>query len=423
MVRTIPAAALLPAFLLAALLPAKRRLLVWGSTPLVSNKYWSEAMARAGFDSMTIMEGFYAIHKRSDYDRYFVDFAPAWLPNGARVVIGTALALVFVLRRARVLHLSYDGFALRRTALWRLEALLLKLAGIKTIVMPYGADAYVYSRLIDTSLRHGLLASYPDLARREADVVRRLDYWNRHADVVIAGSMVDGNGRWDILMNQIFCIDTAAWTSKPNYSTHDGRSGSVKILHTPNHRGFKGTEFLFAAVERLRAEGLQVELLCLERTPNEEVRRLMQQVDLLAEQFIFTGYGFNGIEGMASGLPVLANLDHEAYTRVFRRFAFLDECPILSTPPERLVENLRVLVTQPRLREQLGRAGRSYVEKYHGDAMAQYLFGSIYRRFDGEDVNLMTLFHPLTSTYNRSMPRVVHPLVDNRIVSGGASPT
>ena len=37
---------------------------------------------------------------------------------------------------------------------------------------------------------------------------------------------------------------------------------------------------------------------------------------------------------MASGLPVLANLDHEAYTTVFRRYAFLNECPILSSSPE-----------------------------------------------------------------------------------------
>lgn len=415
LVRTLPALLLLPIYLLAALLPARRTLLIWGSTPLISNKYWSEAMKAAGYESLTVMEGFYSVNKSDDYDRYFPDFAPRWLPQKVRVALGTAFAFLFVLRRAKVLHISYDGFALRRTALWRLEAPLLKLGGIRIIVMPYGADAYIYSRIVDTSLRYGLLASYPQLARIEPKTTARVDYWNSHADVVIVGLMIDGLGRWDVTMNQIFSIDTAAWRPKQDHSSNDGRNGPVRVLHSPNHRGFKGTEFLLNAVDQLRAEGLDIELMLLEKVPNDEVRLQMQQADILAEQFIAIGYAFNGIEGMASGLPILANLDHPAYTKVYRRYGFLDECPILSTPPERLVEHLRALVTNPQLRAELGRAGRAYVEKYHSYRTAEFLFGSIYRYFAGEEVTLMTLFHPLISDYNRSLPRVEHPLVENRL--------
>ena len=193
--------------------------------------------------------------------------------------------------------------------------------------------------------------------------------------------------------------------------------GTVKVIHTPNHRGVKGTEFLFQAVEELKAEGLLVELLLVEKRPNDEVKRLMvEEADILAEAFLFTGYGMSGIEGMASGLPVLANLEHEAYTRVFRRYSYLNECPILSTTPETLKENLRVLVTNPDLREELGRAGRRYAEKYHSDETAQYMFGAVYDRiWFGKDVDLMNLFHPLKSEYNHRTPPVEHPLVDNRL--------
>jgi glycosyltransferase involved in cell wall biosynthesis len=380
---------------------------------LLNNKYWSAAMKLAGHDSLTIMEGHFSNSQASDYDRYFPEFAPRTLPGGIRTLLGTAFAFLFVLRRARVLHMSYDGFALRRTWLWRLEALLLKLAGIKTIVIPYGADAYIYSRVIDPSLRHGLLASYPHLARDEKKITRRVDYWNRHADVVIASSMIDGNGRWDVTIGQVITIDIEQWSPRAAYSQHDGRSGPVTILHSPNHRGFKGTEFLISAVEALQAEGLLVELSLLEKVSNEEVRRRMDEADILAEQFIYTGYALSGIEGMACGVPVLSNLDSETYTRLFRRYAFLDECPILSTPPERLMGNLRTLVTNPQLRAELGRAGRAYVEKYHSYRAAQYLFGSIYRHFEGEAIELMTLFHPLKSPYTRSSARIEHPLIEN----------
>lgn len=154
----------------------------------------------------------------------------------------------------------------------------------------------------------------------------------------------------------------------------------------------------------------------MEGVPNEEVRQRMCEADILAEQFIYTGYAMSGIEGMATGLPVMANLDHEAYTRLFRRFACLDECPVLSTSPESLKANLRTLVTRPDLRHALGQAGRLYVEKYHSYETARYLFGAIHDRLlCGSDVDLMTLFHPLKSSYGKSRPPVEHPLVENRL--------
>ena len=410
----------LPLFLAAALLPSRRRrLLVWGSVPVKANRYWSEALREQGLPSVTIMANLYGINDRSDFDRYFEDYAPGGLPRPLRFAVGSCLALLHVLRRGAVVHTSYWGFALGLSAFWRIESLLFRLAGIKVVVIPFGADGYLYSAVVDTSLRYGLLASYPALARIEAETRAKVDHWNRHADAVITTWMIDGLGRWDVTVNQMLVIDTASWTAKPDHNDNDGRNGPVRVLHTPNHRGFKGTEFLAAAVERLRADGLQVELVLLEKVPNAQVRGIMQSADILAEQFIATGYAMSGVEGMASGLPVLANLEHEAYTLVYRRYAFLDECPILSTSPETLEANLRVLVENPALRRQLGAAGRAYAEKYHSYAAARYLFGAIHDKLlRGADVDLINLFHPLKSDYNRATPKVEHPLVDSRLPDG-----
>lgn len=414
----------LPIFLLAALIPSRRRtFLVWGSRSLLSNKYWSQAMKKAGYQSVTIMEGFFPNSVRSDFDYYFEDFAPAWLPRPVRVGVGACRALIFLLRKGRVLHTSFDGFALRGTVFWRLEHYLCRLAGVKTIVMSFGFDAYMYSQVLDTSIRHGLSASYPGQARNEAAVRRQVRFWSPRADIVLVGPMLDGMGRWDITTNCIFTIATDQWVPVKDYSPHDGRTGPVRVVHTPNHRGFKGSEFLVQAVERLQAEGLAVELVLLENVSNTQVREAMYGVDILAEQFISVGYALSGIEGMAVGLPVMCNLENEAYTRIFRRFGFLDECPILSTKPERLVDDLRLLVTNPGLRETLGRASRAFVEKYHSDATAQFMFSAIYDRIlHGKDVDLINLFHPLKSSYNRASPRIDHPLIENRMVLPAGPP-
>lgn len=405
--------------LLSLFLPKKRKDLVWGPTPIISNKYWSLSLQAMGWSSTTAMFEYYSINRREDFDVYADDLVPRWVPNSnLRTFLSPLVLFLYFIRNAKVVHLPFSGGPLGGTAFWRLEAFLYRWAGIKIVVMPYGADAYMYSQVMDPSLRHGLLTNYPKAGKNEQQIAKRVAYWTEQADCVICGIMIDGMGRWDLVSPCLFSIDTRAWSAKVEYGMSDGTDRPVKVVHTPNHRGFKGTEFLIDAVESLRCEGLQVELILLEKVSNEQVRKAMSEADILAEQFIFTGYALSGIEGMACGLPVMANLDSEVSTRLFRRYAFLNECPVLSTTPETLKENLRLLVTNPVLRVELGRAGRKYVEKYHSYATSQYMFKSVYDKLlNGSDVNLLNLFHPLLSDFCCKLPRVSHPLFENRFPS------
>src|SRR5207302_6649732 len=50
--------------------------LVWGTDPIISNKYWSESLKRSGYFSETLMNGHYSINNRNDFDRYFDDLFP-----------------------------------------------------------------------------------------------------------------------------------------------------------------------------------------------------------------------------------------------------------------------------------------------------------------------------------------------------------
>jgi glycosyltransferase involved in cell wall biosynthesis len=395
----------------------EKRLLLWGPIPIINNKYWSAAMGRAGWASKTLMVSHYSsINRAEDFDLYFDDLVRWLRPKALRTALAPLVAHLYVTRHARAIHIPFSGGPLASTPLWRLEAHLYRLSGVRTVVVPYGADIFRYSQIPDPAVRQALMLSYPDAGREETSVANRVHYWVRHADAIVVGFTLEGIGRWDVPAGNMVCIDLDAWKPKGSYSAADGRSEPVKVLHAPNHRGAKGTEFLVAAVEELKREGLAVDLVLVERVQNEEVRRLMQDVDILADQFVLPGYGLGSIEGMATGLPVMANLALESYTRIFRRYSYLNECPILSTTPETLKEDLSVLIRNPALRRALGAAGREYVEKYHSDTAAQYLFGSIYRKlFDDEGVDLMNLFHPLKSSYNCAKPRVAHPLVENRL--------
>src|SRR5437867_6629486 len=240
--------------------PSKHPRLVWGPIPIISNKYWSNALRKAGFDSKTVMFSFQSnINKQEDFDvdiERLVNLGWDPLQRIFNYAIGPYLAFIYSVLRFDIFHQSFYGGFLGKTLLWRFEAFLLKLGRKKTINLAFGEDAFRYSQVIDPLLRHGLLMSFPQHAREEQRLQRRIDYWTRFADVIVTGFIIDGMGRWDILPFNHVVIDESLWTPKQFYSDRDGKNGVVKVIHTPNHRGCKGTEFLIQAVEALQAEDL-----------------------------------------------------------------------------------------------------------------------------------------------------------------------
>lgn len=367
--------------------------LVWGPNPIISNVYWSRAMRQAGYRSTTYTDGFFSrINRRESWDLILGE-RYGRLPR----VLKFYVASVEALYRYDVFFLPFNGFFLGATPLWRLEASLLRLAGKRTVLIPHGSDAYVFNRIRSTPLIHGLMMSYPARARRQRTIGTRVDYWCEHADVVVPGIMgPDGFGRWDVLVPSSFHIDTGEWTPSTRRSMSDGTRGKVVIAHAPNHRGFKGTEFIVDAVHRLKDRGLDVELILFEKVQNSVIRdALARDVDILVDQVICTGHGLNALEGMASGLPVVSNLEDAAYILPFRRWTYFAECPLVSAAPETLVEVLARLVTHPEWRHEIGIAGREYVEKYHGLDAAAYLYGEVIEFAFGRRESLINMYHPL----------------------------
>lgn len=398
-------------------LARRPRLQLFGAIPIISNRYWVEALRQDGQDARSLMVEYYArINRRSDFDHYVTDLVPTWTAASCVGVLAPYHAFLFLVLCGRALHTSFEGGPLCWTPLAPVEPELLKAAGVRTVVISYGGDSAIYGAMRDPSHRHAMLASYPDAGRKEPVIRARVDRWQMVADCIVSTAhSLDGHARWDVLSTSPFVIDVDAWTPAEQVNLHDGRTGPVRVLHTPNHRGYKGTEFLVEAVRILRAEGLQIELDLLEGVQNSEVRTRMQAADILAEQFIFPLYALSGIEGMATGIAVMANTGDEG-SRIFRRFSFLDECPIVATTIEEIVPNLRRLVTDPALRHAVGRAGRDYVRKYHDYRAARELFGTIHAHLDGQTdgPRLIDMYHPLLGV-RRHEPRIAHPLVGGRL--------
>jgi glycosyltransferase involved in cell wall biosynthesis len=152
-------------------------------------------------------------------------------------------------------------------------------------------------------------------------------------------------------------IDVDEWRAEPP----EPDDGLVTVVHAPNHRHYKGTRFLEAAVDELRREGVPVELVLVEGTPADAARRIYAQADVVADQFLLGAYGFFALEGMALGKPVICHLD-ERVAAVHPEWA---EAPIVSATPDTLVDELRKLVLDAELRAELGRRGAEFVRRHH----------------------------------------------------------
>jgi glycosyltransferase involved in cell wall biosynthesis len=349
---------------------AERPRLIWGPVPIISLKYWSAAMRRAGYESRTCVLLHYAAHRREDFDLYLDEFAGEGFLSQ---VIAPYRFLAWALRRGDVFLRFLDGGFLRYTPHQRWDPRLLRLAGKRLIVSPYGADIAVAGHL--EGLEAELYADYPYLADASDEIERRVRHTAKWADLVVRNWQIGFLPRHDAVWLSMLAIDLDHWRASGQGSDADGRDGEVTVLHAPNHRHIKGTEHLERAVRDLREEGLRIRLELIEGRSNEEVRRAMMETDVVADQFLLPGYAMAALEAMAEGKPVMVNLsglpEELKATEAFRA------CPAVDTNPERLKEDLRRLVTDPELRGELGRAGREFVERFHSYPVVAETWGKI----------------------------------------------
>ncbi len=373
----------------------ERPRLLYGPTPIISIKYMRDAMERAGYYARTVVYSSLPIFAQSNYDYSLESFfksssaTSAWR-RAASVILGPYRVFIWSLRRFDVYHFFFDGGLLTGTPLRFLEVQLLHLAGKKVVVFPYGADVAARSTIRSAEWRHGLEVHYPELIRRERSILRQIRYFCRRADYVVACLVhAESVARWDLLTTLYYPIDTDRW--RPIERSED--DGPVTVVHAPNHRVIKGSDYLIEACRELQEEGLALELRLVEGMPNEELKQLLEASDMVADQFVL-GYALAALEGMSLGKPVLSNLSDPAYYDVHRMHTGLDECPIVSTTPADLKETLRRLTADRALRAKIGQASRDYVLKYHSYGPVARMWELVYRKiWFGDDFEL-EYWHP-----------------------------
>lgn len=157
-------------------------------------------------------------------------------------------------------------------------------------------------------------------------------------------------------------VDPVQWAPRARHEDASRRARPTKILHMPSNRSIKGTKYVEQACARLRHEGIPVELLLAEGVPHSRVGELIADADVVVDQLLIGWYGALAVEAMAMCKPVLCYLRDED----LKRFVpFHDRIPVVRTTKETLQDDLRALLQSPRRCEQIGVAGREFVQEWH----------------------------------------------------------
>jgi len=370
-------------FLLACVLaPIVRsdRVLLFGP-PILTLKYIKAAIEAGGLQASTLVPSIYAINRREDFD----------------LVTASPLRFAIEFARCRRYVVFYDSLDLFLGPLGRWALRFYKrLFGGYLVALPYGGDAYVYSDIPDLVLRHALMISYPSDVTKETLIRRRIRQTNAAANIVVGCiGHLDNLPRWDILPVHYYPVDVEQIrrieaTKHPRFT----------VVHSPNHRGIKGTDLVVAAVASLQEDGFEVDLKLLEGVPNDQVLHELKRCHVLVEQVLGGGYALSAMEGMAAGLPVISHIRKEV-VEVLRLFSYFNDCPVVGA--ERSVESIKSAI---RLCHDnwntLSERSLAYVERYHSIRSLSLMWRQIFSA-EASTARLIGYFEPGIGQFYRDL--------------------
>lgn len=331
-----------------------------GPDPLINNVFHKKAIINQGYTSETFCYNPYYI--TNDFDFSFT--------NKNRflifLVILTRWPFLFCIYRYKTIFLYFNGGPLYYPytfMLWKLEPFFYFLAGVETVLLAYGGDVQDLLRTPNLLFRHAVSQDYPNHKYRTQKIRKKIDLWTQRSSHVIAGcDWIEYLYHWDSVLISHFCINDRLDITRNEFN----KSDRFIILHAPNHRTIKGTNYIEKAISNLKKLGLKIELRVIEKVSNEEILKQIHEADLIIDQLVIGWYAMFAIEAMSLGKPVICNLRND-FLEFYNHLGLLDSnsCPIINASPSNIESTIESLYNDREKLAEIGNSGIDYVQKHH----------------------------------------------------------
>ncbi len=296
-------------------------------------------------------------------DKSAKDLLPAFLHGFDTRLFGSYIGFLWAIRHFDIFHLFFDGGFLDRTPFWRLEPLIYKLFGKKTIIYHYGGD--IWTAFQNRNLIHKVAQNINERGRNfllDRKKIRRIYLWSEHADFVIAQSYgVEYLPRTDLLIYANHIL-----TDKERYSyAFDSTEPKVKIFHSASIGFRKGSPAIRQVLENLQQRHSTIECHISEGLRREEYLHRLDEMHIFIEQLTDGFISFTAIEAMLKGKIVVTHLDPQL-VRFYKQLdyayyeRFFRTIPIIDASVENLEEKIEALLADREGLAELSRQNREF---------------------------------------------------------------
>lgn len=337
---------------------------VWCGQPIIAMAVNCRAERLLGVKSLSIVTHTYFVTKAFDWD-------VSRISNSRVFRYAASWALLFwVLLFAKRVHTYCDGGLLASTSAFEFnprELFLYRLARLKHIAWTYGAD--VRTMVITKALGEPNCCTECDAPgeycvcdqdKANANLARL------EKSALMICTMGDMNEYLPMARHDLhyWPLDLSQHLSAKEVASNRFDK-SLRIVHAPNHRQFKGSRHLISAVEQLKKEGYAIDLVLVERVPNEEAMKIYRTADIVFDQCLIGFHGYFALEAMALSKPVMVFIRKPDY------LIDATNCPLINVNPDTIVDSLRHYLANRADLADIGIKSRKYVEQnYSLDAFA-----------------------------------------------------
>lgn len=191
---------------------------------------------------------------------------------------------------------------------------------------------------------------------------------------------------------EFYCLDPEIWSPDieipEKYIISKTSSQSVCLYHAVGHReertrsdgvNIKSSHVYLPLIDKLRTQGLHLDLIEPTGIPNKEVRYLQVQADIFLDMLTFGWFGANAREAMMLAKPVICFIRPEWLESLRKELPdYADELPVISATPSTVEGILLDLIDNPEKRKEIGQKSREFALKWHSNQAAGQRFDEIY---------------------------------------------
>jgi len=348
-----------------------------GSVPLINSPCHKKAFELYGHTAQTFVS--YSWFITNDFDINFCNNNK----NPVKKALGVYRAFFHSLLHYKCLLCYFNGvFTLRTPIFGRIEPYILKLSNTRIITIQYGSDVQIFERSKNFLFKDRASKDYPAnyIYRYNIQDVRRdIDKWTRHSDHIISGcDWIEYIPFWNTILSAHFAYDVKNTPLSPmNLYPKE-----YVILHAPNHRHIKGTEIYKGAVEKLRKKGYPIRLHMIEKMPNEDVIKAIDDCYIIADQLVIGWYAYFSIEAMARGKPAIC-YQRPDFLEFYEQVGVIEhgEVPLINCTHniDSVANAIEELINDKEKYKEICRRSREYADKHHSIEYIGSVFDRIYK--------------------------------------------